>query len=456
MQDISAQDLVDTVREGLLVLDAELTVVSANRSFLTMFGVGGDETLGQRIYALGDGQWDISDLRRLLEDIMPRQTTVEAYEVDHVFPGVGRRVVQLNARKVLRPGNLVEFLLLTFYDVTDARLGHLASERAYLLAKSIVDTVRDPVVVLDADMRITMASRNFTRMFAVEEADVMGRRIEELGQRQWDVTALRTLLERVVPEDRPFDGFLVEDDFPGLGHRIFKLNARKVFVPGNHVTTLLLVFEDVSEATEVQRQKDVLAAELAHRIKNSLAVISSFVSFEVRRAAEPCAVGYRAMQARINAVAELYDVIARSSSFGPVHIHAYLEGIGSSIRSSLLGQGSSIEITVEAEQLEICADQAVPVGLLVNELATNAVKYAFPDGVGRITLGFRKHDGAVFLTVEDNGIGMDAAAQRPNTSSGLGTRFIDAFVKQLGGVLGRAGGPVGTTVTVRLPLSILA
>ena len=84
----------------------------------------------------------------------------------------------------------------------------------------------------------------------------------------------------------------------------------------------------------------MLAAELAHRIKNSLQVISSFVAYELRRAADPCLDGYRAMQARIGAVAELYDVIAKSSAFGPVEVDAYLEGIASSIRSSLLGQDS--------------------------------------------------------------------------------------------------------------------
>ena len=138
------------------------------------------------------------------------------------------------------------------------------------------------------------------------------------------------------------------------------------------------MFEDATRETLLDRQRDVLAAELAHRIKNSLQVISSFVAYELRQAADPCLDGYRAMQARISAVAELYDVIARSSAFGPVEVDAYLEGIASSIRSSLLGEGSRIEIAVEAEPLTIIADHAVSLGLMVNELATNAIKYAFP------------------------------------------------------------------------------
>ncbi len=455
MQAISAQDIVDTVLEGLIVLDINLTVVSANKSFYRIFDTKADETLGSRIYDLGDGQWNSPELRRLLDEILPREQAVEEYEIDHVFPGVGRKVIHLNARKVWRQGNSVEHILVTFYDATAIFEEQLKAARAAKITRTIVDTIRDPLVILDNDLKITTASRNFVRMFGDVEADLIGKNIFNLKQGQWDVDALRTLLERVVPDEAPFEGFLVEDDFPGLGHRVFKLNARKIHVPGNHVTQLLLAFEDVTDAVAANRHKDVLAAELAHRIKNSLSVISAFVSFEVRRAAEPCLEGYRAMQTRINAVASLYDVIAKSSAFGPVHVERYLDGIAQSMRSSLLGPEDAIRIEVDAEPLEIMADYAVPIGLLANELATNAVKYAFPSGRGRVVLGFRRRDGEIMLFVQDNGVGLDAA-QPQQGSSGMGTRFVDSFVRQIGGTLARASGPSGTTVTVRLPASILA
>jgi two-component sensor histidine kinase len=213
---------------------------------------------------------------------------------------------------------------------------------------------------------------------------------------------------------------------------------------------LMLVFEDATRETLFDRHRNVLAAELAHRIKNSLQVISSFAAYELRRAAEPCLEGYRAMQARIGAVAELYDVIAKSSAFGPVEVDAYLEGIASNIRSSLLGQHSGIEISVQAEPLTILADHAVPFGLMVNELTTNAIKYAFPKGAGRITLGFQRRDGEVTLTVEDNGVGMSSSA------AGMGSRFLDAFAMQLGGTVAKASAPGGTTFIVRLPTTVLA
>lgn len=454
MQTIAAQDIVDTVREGLVVLDSDHKVASANRAFYTLFGVTPEETIGRQLYDLGDGQWDIPQLRRLLEEILPEQRSVEAYEVDHDFPRVGRKIIDLSARKVYRLGNHVEHVLMTFYDVTAVVEEKLRAKRAATVTRTIVDTIRDPLVILDQQLQITTASRNFVALFGDSEADIIGKRIDELKQGQWDISALHSLLERVVPDDAPFENFLVEDEFAGLGKRVFKLNARKIYVPGNHVTQLLLAFEDVTDAVAADRYKDMMAAELAHRIKNSLAVISAFVAFEIRRAADPCVEGYQAMQSRINAVASLYDVIAQSSAFGPVDISTYLAGIGNNLRSSLLGPESDIRVEVDAEPFQIGADHAVPIGLLVNELATNAVKYAFPSGTGIITLGFRKRDGEVTLSVEDNGVGLDKAVGN-ESGSGMGTRFVDAFVRQIGGTLARASGSTGTSIMVRLPSSIL-
>lgn len=451
MAEISAQDLVDTLREGLLVLAADLTVVSANRSFLRMFKTAELQTIGRKLYDLGNGQWDIAGLRHLLGEVISNETAVEAYEVDHVFPDLGRKVMLLNARKIYRPGDQAEFFLLAIEDVTVTRLAQHEAETHWNLAQNIVDTIRDPLVILESDMSVVTASRAFLELFGAKNVNVVGRRLSELGQGQWDVSALQKLLDRVVPNEEPMDDFLLEDDFPDLGRRVFKVNARKVFRPGDGVARLLVAFEDATEEVLLDRHRDVLAAELAHRIKNSLQIIAAFVSFEMRSSPGPCLPGYQAMQARISAVAELYDVIARSSAFGPVNVPAYLEGISSSVRSSLLGQADDIILRVDAESLSVLPDHAVPLGLIANELATNAIKYAFRNGKGEVVLGFQRRDGEVILTVSDNGAGMTKG-----TGGGMGSRFVEAFVRQLGGTMAIGTGPRGTTFTVRLPASILA
>ncbi len=432
------------------MLDSDLNVISANRTFYASFHEQPDTTLGERLFSLGNGQWDIPKLRELLEKIIPQASTVENYEVEHEFPSIGRKIMLLNARKIFRSGNHDQFLLLVIEDITDVRMKEREAQRNLQLAQNIVDTVRDLMVILESDFTIISASRAFLQLFNIDDEQAIGHPLQDIGQGQWDASAFLKLLEQVVPAEKPINDFLLEDEFPGVGRRIFKINARKIFSPGDHITRLLVVFEDATDATLQDRHRNVMAAELAHRIKNNLQVISAFVSLELRHTAQECVSGYQAMQARINAIAELYDVIAHSSAFGPVAMQRYLDGIASSIRNSVLGDASEITITVDAEPLAIQSDLAVPIGLIVNELATNSVKYAFPDNKGTITLGFRHRDGEVALTVSDDGIGMGA-----QDGSGLGSRFVAAFVQQVGGTMANASGESGTTFTIRLPTTIL-
>ena len=97
--------IVDTVREPLIVLDDALRVVVASRSFYRAFEVTPQETEGRTLYELGNGQWNIPALRKLLDEIIPHHTTIEEYEVEHDFPTIGRRTMLLNARKVFYEGN---------------------------------------------------------------------------------------------------------------------------------------------------------------------------------------------------------------------------------------------------------------------------------------------------------------------------------------------------------------
>src|SRR6186713_194940 len=115
-----AQNIVDTVRAPLLILDATLRVRSANRAFYQTFQVTPGETEGHLIYELGNGQWDIPDLRTLLEDIVPKSSFFDDFELAHTFPTIGRRVMVLNARK-LQAGSHGELLVLAMGDVTERR-----------------------------------------------------------------------------------------------------------------------------------------------------------------------------------------------------------------------------------------------------------------------------------------------------------------------------------------------
>lgn len=116
-----AENIIETVREPLLVLDADLKILSANRSFYDAFKVTPGKTIGSFFYDIGNQQWDIPGLRELLEDILPRKTEFSNYEVKHDFPVIGQKTMLINARQIFRKDIGSAMILLAIEDVTDLK-----------------------------------------------------------------------------------------------------------------------------------------------------------------------------------------------------------------------------------------------------------------------------------------------------------------------------------------------
>jgi two-component sensor histidine kinase len=209
---------------------------------------------------------------------------------------------------------------------------------------------------------------------------------------------------------------------------------------------------EVGEGRRRELEAQLLTNEISHRIKNNLQLIAALINREARVAAAPCVQGYAAIQRRIEAIAALYDLISLSSYGETVYIAAYLEAIAKTISASSLGEASRIKIEVESEALSIDPDRAVPLGLLVNELVTNAIKHAFPDGTGRVVLSARRVGDDIELDVADNGVGMKAKDLAKASGGGA---YVATFVRQLRGALTvLESEESGTTVRIRLPRAV--
>ncbi len=124
-----AESIIDAVRDPLIIMDADLKISLANRSFYSTFKVMPDETIGKFIYDLGNRQWDIPKLRKLLEDILPNNASFDDYVIDHDFPGIGRRIMVLNARRIPRPPKKPQIMLLAISDITDIDKLRISFER---------------------------------------------------------------------------------------------------------------------------------------------------------------------------------------------------------------------------------------------------------------------------------------------------------------------------------------
>src|SRR3954452_14176171 len=169
-----AQNIVDTVREPLLILDTTLRVRSANRAFYQTFHVSPGETEGHLIYELGNGQWDIPDLRTLLEDIVPKSSVFDDFELDHTFPAIGRRVMLLNARK-LQAGHHGELLVLAMGDVTERKQAEEALRKGGALQSAIFNSANFSSIATDEKGVIQIFNVGAERMLGYAAADVMNK-----------------------------------------------------------------------------------------------------------------------------------------------------------------------------------------------------------------------------------------------------------------------------------------
>ncbi len=116
-----AKNIADAVQNPLIVLDGDLRLISVNQAFYNTFKVKPDETIGKLIYDLGNRQWNIPQLRKLLEDILPSNTIIENYEIEHDFQTIGKRTMVLNARRIRRPSLKAQITLLAIEDITELK-----------------------------------------------------------------------------------------------------------------------------------------------------------------------------------------------------------------------------------------------------------------------------------------------------------------------------------------------
>jgi two-component sensor histidine kinase len=321
-----------------------------------------------------------------------------------------------------------------------------AIEDAQTLAQAIVATIHEPLLVLDAEFRVLAASRSFCETFQADPAETQGRLLYALGDGQWDIPALRLLLETIIPERAAMDDFEVTHEFPGLGRRIMLLNARKVIYETSDDMTILLAFTDVTERRAVERekeelqartsdllrQKQVLLQEMEHRVANSLQIIASILMLKARRvASEETRRHLRDAHQRVMSVAAVQSHLHASDGVDQIEVGSYLFKLCGGLAASMIAEDSPVKLKVVADNGKLGSAKVVSIGLIVTELVINALKYAFPTTRtgARVLVTYESDRANWKLVVSDNGVGK--TDEGPAPKGGLGGVIVEALVRQL-------------------------
>lgn len=341
--------------------------------------------------------------------------------------------------------------------VMPTRRYHPTCDQPRTLAEAIVESIADPLLVLDRHLCVVTANRAFCRGFKFNPQEVEGRPFESLGNGRWDRPELRAMLASIL-RHTVSQTCEVESCDPHVGPRTVLLHARRLVGEGPDTRQILLRIEDITERRAAERetaallhQKDALLRQMQHRVANSLQIIASILLLKARNVqSEEIRLHLKDAHQRIMSVAAVEQQLDTARHEGRIKLAPYLSQLCETLAGSMISDGHRIAIKVEADGGTASPTEAVSIGLIVTELVINALKHAFvaDTEAGLIDVAYAAEEAGWRLCVSDNGFGM--AISGADAAPGLGTGIVDALAKQLDGHVETSRGPngVGTQVAI--------
>jgi two-component system CheB/CheR fusion protein len=436
---------------------------------------------------------EFPDLEAMVKAAIETPAPVER----EVQTGDGRSY-SVRVRPYHAAGNTIEGAVVSFIDIDDLKRTEREVREARDVARATFETVREPLVTLDASLHVVQANRSFYETFRVTPAATEGTFIYDLGNRQWDIPELRRLLEEILPRDTVVSDFEVEHAFEGLGQRTMRLNASLVLRATADDPLILLAIEDVTAEKELERTRAALvereqalraAAEQATQAKDRFLAV---LSHELRSPLQSMLGWVRMLQSRRLSAAHTeraLDVIERNTvlqarmiedlldvsritagvlqlDLAPMLVASAVQTVIENLRPAADAKRIRLVVSIEEAAYPIQGD-AARVQQIVGNLVSNAMKFT-PDG-GRIAVRIARSGSEVEIQVSDTGAGISAdqltqvfapfgtePRKRSHGGLGLGLGIARHLTELHGGALNAASAGLGhgATFTVTLPLAV--
>ncbi|GAA2853024.1 two-component sensor histidine kinase [Aminobacter aminovorans] len=319
---------------------------------------------------------------------------------------------------------------------------------------AVVVSSNEPLLFLSDDQKVIAASASFCRAFEIDPATVPGRRLSELGNGEWAMPKLASLLKATASGSAHIEAYEIELKRPNQKTRQLVVNARTLDDGDIDHIRLLLAVTDVTDARAEARLKDdlvrdkaILLQEVQHRVANSLQIIASVLMQSARRVQSEEARGHlHNAHHRVMSIAALQRQLSTSNG-GKVELGTYLTQLCQSLGASMIADPDRLSIQVSVDNSAVEADVSVSLGLIVTELVINALKHAFPDErSGTIVTDYRSSGNDWTLSVTDDGIGMPVGSDAPK--AGLGSGIVEALAKNLQSIIQVSDADPGTVVTI--------
>lgn len=451
---------------------------------------------------------DITDLEPLILEVLE---TLNVKEIE--VQTLSGSWYTLRIRPYRTTENRIDGVILVLLDIDTLKrsAANIATARNY--AEEIVETVRVPLLVIESDFRVNTANRAFCETFQVSELETAHSTIFELGNGQWNIPGLRSILEDIFTTDRTLENFEVEHSFEKIGQKTMLLNAVKIIATGN-TNRILLSIEDISErkqfetershllaqeqlarqsAETANRAKDDFLSNLSHELRNPLTAIIGWSQLlrahqlEQSRIDRGLEVIYRSAKAQSQLIEDMLD-LSRITN-GKLQINPQQVDLVSVVNMAI----ESVQLAADAKAIQISSHlaqitlaepllgtriigDADRLGQVFWNLLTNAIKFTPPGGRVEITASVKPSSQEISspndlqIRVSDNGQGIrtellpyifdrfqqgDSSSSKSFQGLGLGLSIVRHIIELHGGTVWAqsAGVGQGTTITIELPLA---
>lgn len=333
--------------------------------------------------------------------------------------------------------------------------------KSEMLFRQVWENSRDGMRIVDANGTILLANPAYCEIIGKPIHEVIGQIYSTVYIEEQQGELLNTFRQRISTNS------IVTNYEKKLrlwnGKEVWlELSNSYVDTGDGNTLYLLSIVHDITErkATEEQIQKslvekEVLLKELHHRVKNNMQIISSLLHLQEQNIADTLiSTPLRESQNRVKSMALIHEQLYQSDNLSEVNINVYLRQLSTRLLRSIIGSKRNISISIEPEEAIILLniDIAIPMGLILNELITNALKYAFiGKSEGRINISILKDAEAMYqMTIQDNGNGISPEINIANTET-LGLQLVHSLAKQLGGHAMCLSTSTGTTFTITFP-----
>jgi len=359
-------------------------------------------------------------------------------------------------------------------EIAERKRAERAVQEAREYAESIVETVREPLVVLDTDLRVISVNHSFCRIFNVTPEDAEGKLIYDLGNRQWNISKLRVLLEEIIPKHNQFQDFEVEHEFPAIGHRTMLLNARQIYSKGVSAQMILLAIEDITQRKKAEdeikklnedlkrraielesayKELETFSYSVSHDLRTPLVVIGGFSRVLLQKYENHLdAKGQQFLSlihSKAHRMLQLIDDLLTFSRSEHQQMKPSDIDMGELAKAVFEELNSIIpepKLRLDIKTLPPAHGDPSMIRQVFVNLLSNAIKFTRPKGAGVIEIGCVVKEDQNIYCVKDNGVGFDmryagelfGVFQRHHTveefeGTGVGLAIVQRIIQRHGG-----------------------